>query len=104
MPARRVARGRGAHPDRVERSLSNAARDRPQRDNRAKARLSPSDLDGLQIQCARLALIIGSDVIAQALADGGSNVLVPLDRALFEAEVVAAGFLLDFAMALGRVE
>ena len=93
-----------AHPDREERSSSNAARDRPQRGNRAKAGLSPRDLDGLQIQRARLALVVRTDVIAEALPDGGSNVLVPLDRALFEAQVVAAGFLLDFAMALGRVE
>jgi len=69
-----------------------------------KPGLPPEDLDGLQIQRARLALVVRADVIAEALADGGRNVLVPANRALFEAKVVAAGFLLDFAMALGRVE
>jgi len=95
---------RGAHPDGAQRNSCNAARDRPQRDNRAKARLSPGDLDGLQIQRARLALVVRADVIAKTLADGGSNVLVPLDRALFEAKVVAASFLLDFAVTLGGVK
>jgi hypothetical protein len=44
------------------------------------------------------------DVIAKALTDRWSNVLVPLDRAGFEGKVVPARFLLDFAVALDRVE
>src|SRR5687768_15956672 len=53
-------------------------------------------LDRLEIQRAGLTLVVGAALIAEALTDSGSNILVPQNRALLEAEIVAAGFLLDF--------
>jgi hypothetical protein len=61
-------------------------------------------LDRLEIQRARLARIVGTRLIGQALADRRGNILVPRNRALFEMDEIAADFRLDFAQALGRVE
>src|SRR5947199_71143 len=45
-----------------------------------------------------------SPLVAEPLALGGGNIPVPGNCALFEAKIVAAGFLLDFAEALDAVE
>jgi hypothetical protein len=78
----------------------------PRRYHREAEEEAPAGLllDGLKVQRAGIALVGLPDVIAKALADRWSNILVPHDRAGFEAKVVAARFLLDFAVALDRVE
>ena len=94
-----------AHPDCEKRKSFNAARDRPQRGTvQVEAKAYTGQLDGLKIHCAGVAFAVLADIIAKALTDRWSNVLVPLDRALFKDEIVAARFLLDLAEALARVE
>ena len=97
--------GCGAHPGSKDQSRS-AAGDRPQRGYKIKrgATPSPIELDRLKIKRAGLTIGARTDVVAEALADSGVNILVPRNRALFEAEVVAAGFLFDFAMTSTQVK
>ena len=64
----------------------------------------PHRLDCLQVQRAGGAFAGLADVIAKALPNRWCDVLVPLDRALLERKVVAARFLLDFAVTLGGVK
>src|ERR1051325_8271833 len=61
-------------------------------------------LDRLTVERAGHAFAVLPDTIAEALTDRRGNILVPLDRARFERKVIPAGFLLDFAVALDRVE
>jgi len=96
---------RRAHPDSEDRGRSTAIRDRPLTRYRTGGSEAPAGrLDRLKIERAGLAFAGLPDVVAKALADSWSDVLIPLDRARFEGKVVPAGFLLDFAVALDRVE
>ena len=61
-------------------------------------------LDGLQIDRAGSPFAGLPDIITETLADRRINVLVPLDRALFEGKIVPAGFLFDLATGLRDVE
>jgi len=70
----------------------------------AEAILPAGRLDRLKVERAGRAFAGLPDVVAKALADRWSNVLVPLNCAGFEGKVVPAGFLFDFAVALDRVE
>ena len=70
----------------------------------SRLRSAPFRLYRLQVQGAGRAVAALADIVAETLADRGSDVLVPLDRACLEAKVVAACFLDDFAVALDRVE
>src|SRR6185312_5070441 len=82
----------------------SAARDRPQRVTALGSNGFRALLDRLKVQRARVALGTLSDIVAETLADDGSDILVPHDRAGLEAKVIAARFLLDLAVALDRVE
>jgi len=94
-----------AHPDSEDRGHSAAIRDRPRTRYRTGGSDTPAGrLDRLKVEGAGRAFAGLPDVVAKALADRWSNVLVPLDRAGFEGKVVPAGFLFDFAVALDRIE
>jgi len=68
-------------------------------------RVSPADrLDCHQIHSAGLTVGHDAPVVGKTLADRWSNVLVPLDRTLIEAKIIAASFLRDFSQALDGVE
>src|SRR4051812_36453584 len=60
-------------------------------------------LDCLQVQCARLG-VVGARLVREPPADRWETVLVPRDRALFEANEITANFRLDLAVSLDRVE
>src|SRR5215204_514029 len=66
--------------------------------------LAPRVLDLVEVDGAGLALGIGAQLIGQALLGLRAVGAVPLDGAVVEAQVVAAGFRLDRAEALGLVE
>src|SRR5206468_12393501 len=88
-------------------SRSAAARDRPRAIENAGGTLPPAQLDRLgsvEVQRARLALVVGAQLIAETLADRGNRRGSPRNRALLEANELAFGFRLDFAVTLGRVE
>src|SRR5690242_9244248 len=94
-----------AHPGGEGRGHSAAIRDRPRTRYRTGGSEAPAGgLDRLKVERAGHAFAVLSDIIAEALTDRRSNILVPLDRARFERKVIPAGFLLDFAVALDRVE
>ena len=59
--------------------------------------------DRLKVQSTRGA-VVRACFVGETLADGRETVLVPSDRALLEANEIAADFRLDFALALDRVE
>ena len=90
---------KGALPDAGNRSRSNV-RDRPRRVQIRRSKTPRSvrwSLGSVRRACGQPRC----PLVAETLAQRGDNALVPGDRALFEAEVVAAGFRLDFAEALG---
>src|SRR5689334_12972207 len=94
-----------ASPDGEGRGHSAAIRDRPRTRYRAGGSEAPAGpLDRLKVECAGRAFAVLPDIIAEALTDRRGNILVPLDRVRFERKVIPAGFLLDFAVALDRVE
>jgi hypothetical protein len=70
----------------------------------AEGKASAVLLDGLKVQRAGLPIAALTDIVAETLANRGSDILVPLNRARFEAKIIAAGFLLDFAVALDGIE
>jgi hypothetical protein len=92
----------GAHPDGGFNCHPGSAPNTPYRTSESRG--STDRLDGLKIDRAGLPLGRLADVVAQALSDGRGNILVPLDGILVECEIVSAGFLLDLAVALDRVE
>jgi hypothetical protein len=92
---------KGAHPD--SEFKQTAIRAWPRTDYRKAGSEAPM-LDRLKVNRAGLPFTGLAHVVAEALPDSRSNILVPLDRSRFEAEIVATGFLLDLAVALDRVE
>src|SRR6476619_1028812 len=61
-------------------------------------------LDRLQVQRARLALVVGAHVVGKTLTDRRDGLTLPGEGAALKAEHVATCFRLDLAVALVCVE
>jgi hypothetical protein len=62
------------------------------------------ELGSTKVHRTRLVLIVGAQLIGEALADRRNRGGSPRNRALVEANNLAFGLRLDFAIALGGVE
>lgn len=94
-----------AHPDGEDFKVARPSEIGPNAYRIGRTLKTPADrLDGHQIKSAGLPVGREAPVITETLAQRWGNALVPRDRTLFEAKVIATGFLLDFAGALHAVE